>query len=194
MNQTTTPQPSSAPTQQPSGAPGRGRPQQQGRRPRPKSRYGTQMAEKQNLKGIFGIRETQLRKYYQEARRVRSATGAYLVMSLERRLDNAVFRAGFAATRPAARQMVSHGFFSVNGHSTTVASYSLRPGDVITIKPGKRGKSHFASFPKSLQNVQVPAWLLLDAEAFSFKVTALPTMEEANVPVDIQAIVEFFAR
>lgn len=166
----------------------------QQRRRRQVSRYGSQMAEKQQLKEIFSVRETQLKNYYLKAKRSKGRTGAELLGALERRIDNAVFRAGFAVTRPASRQMVSHGYFIVNGKVTNVASYSLKPGDVVSIKETKRKKSHFLTFPKSLQNVTPPAWIVLDPEAFSFRITALPQPEDSPVGVDIQAVVEFFAR
>jgi small subunit ribosomal protein S4 len=191
MIQETTPAP--APASAPPGGGGR-RPGGPGRRPRPKSRYGMQMAEKQQLKEIYGISETQLRNYYREAHRRRGDTGTYLISLLERRVDNAVFRAGFAVTRPSARQMVSHKMFQVNGRTINVASYSLKPGDVVMIKESKRGKSLFANFPKSLQNVNLPSWIELTPDSFSFKVTALPSGEEANVGVNILSVVEFFAR
>lgn len=152
------------------------------------------MAEKQQLKEIYGLRETQLKNYYWRAKRSRGRTGTELISALERRLDNAVWRAGFAVTRPTARQMVSHGFFLVNGRVTTVPSYQLKVGDVVTIKESKRQKSHFAAFPKSLQNVTPLAWLSLHPETFSFKVAARPQPEDSPVGVDIQAVVEFFAR
>lgn len=174
--------------------PGRQAGQGPQRRRRQVSRYGAQMAEKQQLKEIFTVRETQLKNYYLKAKRSKGRTGAELLASLERRLDNAVFRAGFAVTRPASRQMVSHGYFMVNGTVTNVASYSLKPGDVVSIKATKRKKSHFLTFPKSLQNVTPPPWIVLDPEAFSFKITAVPQPEDSPVGVDMQAVVEFFAR
>lgn len=152
------------------------------------------MAEKQQLKGIYGIRENQLRNYYREAYRARSATGTHLISLLERRLDNSVFRAGFALSRPAARQLVSHAFFLVNDRPTNIASYRMSPGDVVTIKTGKRRKGPFANFPKSLTNVALPNWLELNPEKYGFRVTSQPTAQEANLGVDIGAIVEFFAR
>ncbi len=164
------------------------------RRRRQVSRYGSQMAEKQQLKEIFSVRETQLKNYYLKAKSSKGRTGAELLANLERRLDNAVFRAGFAVTRPTSRQMVSHGYFTVNGKVTNVASYSLRPGDVVSIKATKRKKAHFVAFPKSLQNVTPPSWIVLDPDAFSFKITAAPQPEDSPVGVDIQAVVEFFAR
>lgn len=168
--------------------------QGQRRRRRQVSRYGSQMAEKQQLKEIFSVRETQLKNYYLKAKRSKGRTGAELLAVLERRLDNAVFRAGFAVTRPAARQMVSHGYFKVNGKVTNVASYSLKPGDVVSIKETKRKKSHFVAFPKSLQNVTPLPWIVLYPDTFSFKVSARPQPEDSPLGVDIQAVVEFFAR
>lgn len=170
---------------------GRGGMQQ---RRRPKSRYGTQMAEKQNFKNIFGIREEQLRKYYAQALRSKEETGRKLVVLLERRLDNAVFRAGLAATRRQARQMTSHRLFAVNGRAVNIPSVSLRPGDIVSIRENKLGKSHFTNLEKKLQNVAPPSWLTLDPPQHSFKVTGEPTAEEANLGVDLDAIVEFFAR
>lgn len=164
------------------------------RRPRQKSRYGTQMEEKQNLKEIFGIREEQLRKYYAEARRSKEQTGRELITLLESRLDNAVYRAGFAPTRPAGRQMATHRLFEVNARPVDVPSYRLKPGDVVSVRAGKRTKPLFANFVKSLQNVHAPSWIALDPANFSFTVQAKPTIEEANVGVEVQAIVEFFAR
>lgn len=164
------------------------------RRRRQVSRYGSQMAEKQQLKEIYAVRETQLKNYYLKAKRSKGRTGAELLAALERRLDNAVFRAGFAVTRPAARQMVSHGYFRVNGKVTNVASYSLKPGDVISIKESKRKKSHFVAFPKNLQSVTLLPWIVLNPDTFSFKISAWPQPEDSPVGVDIQAVVEFFAR
>ena len=170
-----------------------GRPTKQTRR-KQKSRYGTQMAEKQQLKGIYGIQEQQLRNYYTQAHRSKAETGPELVVLLERRLDNAVYRAGFAPTRQAARQMSTHRLLTVNGRPVDVPSYRLKPGDVVAVRESKRGKALFSNFEKRMQNVKSPAWLLLNPTEFGFTVTALPTMSEANVGVDIQAIVEYFAR
>lgn len=164
------------------------------RRRRQMSRYGSQMAEKQQLKEIYGVREQQLKNYYLKAKRSKRQTGVELMGALERRLDNAVFRAGFAVTRPTSRQMVSHGYFTVNGKVTNVASHGLRPGDVVSIKETKRKKAHFVAFPKSLQNVTPPGWIVLEPDTFSFKVSALPAADDSPMPVDIQAVVEFFAR
>lgn len=172
---------------------GQGRPQG-GQRRRAKSRYGTQMSEKQNLKKIYGIREEQLRHYFKEARRARGETGPFLVERLERRLDNAVYRAGWAPTRRAARQMVSHRLVQVNGRTVNIPSLALRAGDIVVVKESKRSKPLFENFAMSLQNVNTPSWILLDPKNFAFKVTALPNMQEAALGVDMRAVVEYFAR
>lgn len=173
------------------GHPGAGR---GGGRRRQRSRYGTQMEEKQNLKKIFGIREEQLRRYYREAHRHASETGLRLISLLELRLDNAVYRAGFAPTRRAARQMSSHRLFSVNGRPVTVPSLRLSVGDVVTVRESKRAGALFENFEKSLQNVAPPSWIVLQPEEFGFRVTDIPSADEAAVGVNVRAIVEFFAR
>lgn len=168
--------------------------QQQGRRRRPQSRYGVGLQEKQSLKKIFGLRDEQLKKYYNKALKVKGQTGQTLVTLLERRLDNAIFRAGFAQTRPQARQMTTHRLFAVNGKPVDVPSYSLKPGDKVSVRKSKQGKSYFSSFDKRMQNHDSPSWILTNPEEFGFTVTTLPTFEEANIGIDVRVVVEFFAR
>lgn len=168
--------------------------QQSGRRRRQKSRYGSQMDEKQSLKGIYNIREEQLRRYYTDARKAKLETGPELISLLERRLDNALFRSGFSETRPAARQLASHRLVAVNGRPVTIPSHRLRPGDKVTIRVSKRTKPLFNNFVKRLQNIVSPSWITIDPEQFCFTVNALPTAEEAAIGVDIRAVVEYFAR
>lgn len=166
-----------------------------GRRSRGRgSQYGLQLREKQQLKGIYGLRDEQLRRYYRQARQAAGDAGSVLIQLLELRLDNAIFRAGFAETRHQARQMASHRFFLVNGRAITVPSFGLAVGDVVTVKESKRGKSYFTSFEKRMQNAALPGWLALDVAAYGFKVTGLPTPQEANVGVHTQAVIEFLAR
>lgn len=185
-----TPQTTAAPAGQQRRAPQQ---QQRGRR-KQVSRYGSQLKEKQDLKKLFGLREEQLFRYYQRALKFRGQTGPTLVSMLERRLDNAIYRSGFAQTRPQARQMATHRLFAVNGRAVDVPSYSLKVGDVVSVREGKRSKSYFSTFEKRMQNVNTPSWILVNPGEFSFKVTNLPSFEEANVGVDIRAVVEFFAR
>lgn len=164
------------------------------RRRRQQSRYGIQLEEKRNLKNIYGLREEQLRKYYREAFRSSSETGPALIGLLERRLDNAIYRAGFAPTRAAARQMASHAQLTVNGRVTNIPSIRLGVNDVIAIKEGKRGKVFYENFEKRLQNVALPSWLALKPAEFSFSLTALPAASEANIGVDMRAIIELYSR
>lgn len=165
-----------------------------GRRPRRKTQYGIQLQEKQDLKQTFGIREEQLRKYYREAKRAGGQTGDNLISILESRLDNAIFRAGFADTRKQARQMSSHKLFAVNGRSVNIPSYNLKPGDEVSVRESKQGKEFFSNFEKKVQNARVPSWIELTPKKFSFKVNSAPSAEEANLGIDIRAIVELFAR
>lgn len=167
---------------------------QQQQRRRPRSRYAQQMVEKQSLKEIYGLREEQLKGYFRRALSARAETGPYLISMLERRLDNAVFRAGIAQTRPQARQMVTHGLFLVNGRRADIPSLQLKSDDVVTIKEGKRKKALFDNFEKRMQGARLPSWLALDVQGYGFKVVGEPSAEEAATAVDIRAIVEFFAR
>ncbi len=172
------------------GKPGKGG---QSRRSR-KSRYGVELEEKRNLKEIFGLRDEQLKKYFREARRGQKIVGPALVGLLERRLDNAIYRSGIAETRKQARQMASHGIFSVNGRGVNIPSYSLRNGDVVSVKESKKGLSYFTNFEKKMQGAEPPAWIKTDMKSFGFRVEGEPTMEEAKIGVDIQAIVELLSR
>lgn len=151
------------------------------------------MAEKQNLKEIFGIREKQLRRYYESALRSDAQTGNGLIALLERRLDNAVFRAGFAVSRPAARQMVSHAYVTVNGTPVKIASHLLKVGDVVAIKESKRSKAPFQNFDKKMQNATHAPWIKMN-DTFEFVVERLPEAEDDQLGVEIQKIVEYFAR
>lgn len=191
---TTTPQPNTPNTNAP-GANSKGAPQKkQGGRRRKVSRYGVQMEEKKNLKVLYGIREEQLKTYYRKALRSKAETGPQLVDMLERRIDNSIFRAGLALTRPQARQMVSHGYFQVNGKKVDIPSYLLKSGDVVSVKESKRTKSYFSNFEKRMQGVRTPSWIEVNASDFGFKFVGAPSVEEANIGIDMRAIVEFFTR
>ena len=179
-------------TQQPKQGGGQQRPG--GRRPPKKSQYGLQLEEKQNLKGLYGIREEQLRRYYEQALRSPNETGPMMISLLERRLDNAIYRAGFAGTRKQARQMSTHGLFTVNGTSTDVPSYRLTKNDLVQIKESKRAKEFFSNFDKRMQNVQTPNWMAIEIDDFGFRVTSEPTAEEANTGLHVQSVVEHLSR
>lgn len=168
--------------------------QQNKKPPRRKSRYGTQLEEKQNLKNIYGIRERQLARYFSEARKGKKETGPLMIELLESRLDNAIYRAGIAKTRSQARQMASHRLFTVNKKAVDVPSYRLQKGDVVSAREGKRKVSYFKNFEKRMQNAEIADWLQVDVKDYSFKLVAMPDADNAKLGVDTQAIVELLSR
>jgi len=157
-----------------------------------RSNYSLQLDEKQKLAFIFNIRERQLRNYYKKAVLMPGRTGVNLLIQLERRLDNVVYRAGFAATIWAARQLVGHGHILVNGKRLDLPSYQARPGDVISIKEKMKKNGHIIESLASGGNP--PAFLNLDSESFSATFERLPEQKEIPVPVDMQLIVEYYNR
>ncbi len=168
------------------------RPGQHGAKGRRKlSDYGVQLKEKQKVKYIYGILEKQLRKLYEEASKNPTATGAALLRLLERRLDNVVYRAGFAPTRAAARQLVSHAHFTVNDKKMSIPSYQVKVGDVIAI----RSKStNIPSLSEAIKNSDKLALSWLQRKASMVKVTSLPERNDIKEAIDEQMIVEFYSR
>ncbi len=158
--------------------------------------YGRMLREKQELKEIYGLRERQFKKYIREVlnRRGKEDIANLLAQRLERRLDNVVFRLGFALTRSQARQFVSHGHFLVNSRKVTVPSYQLELEDEITIRPGSANKAIFKGLLERLKKHQVPAWLDLDKEKLKARVIGQPTLNQANLAVQIPLIFEFYSR
>ncbi|MDO4569815.1 MAG: 30S ribosomal protein S4 [Planctomycetia bacterium] len=168
-------------------APGMARPR--GR----KSVYGQSLAEKQKIKYYYGISERQLRKLYAIATRQKGNTGDNLKVLCERRLDNVLRRAGVCRTRPQARQGVAHRHFVVNGQPTDVASFSVRPGDVITIHNDKLREMYKEIFASVGSNVTIP-WLSVDPETLTITITSLPMADDFTLPVEIGLVVEFLSR
>ncbi len=158
------------------------------------SEYGTQLREKQKAKFIYGVLEKPFRNYYEKADRMKGMTGPNLMIMLERRLDNVVFRLGFAKTRREARQMVDHKVFSVNGKTVFIPSYSVKPGDVIEIRENKRSSQHIKDVFEATGRRAVPAWLIADPDNFKGTVDRLPEREEIDVPVDEMLIVELYSK
>ena len=155
------------------------------------SQYGRQLLEKQKAKWTYGIMERQFRNYYEKASKSKGQTGELLLQYLERRLDNAVYRLGFASTRPQARQLVSHRFFEVNGKRVDKPSYELKIGDVVKVRASKE-KSKFMSTQRVLMaKAKAPEWLSLDAKEMSGKVMSLP---QADPSIQTQLIVELYSR
>ncbi len=158
------------------------------------SEYGLQLREKQKAKFIYGVLEKPFRNYYEKADRMKGMTGSNLMIMLESRLDNVIFRLGFARTRREARQMVDHKMFNVNGKLVFIPSYQVKAGDVIEVRENKRSSQHFKDIFEVTQDRVVPAWLSADAENFKGTVNQLPTREEIDVPVDEMLIVELYSK
>ncbi len=157
-----------------------------------RSDYGNQLAEKQKLSFIYNIRETQLRKYFMRARRQTGNTGENLLILLERRLDNMVYRAGFAGTIWAARQFVVHGHVLVDGERLDLPSYSLKPGQVIQVSEKMRQNVHVIEALEATPFL--PAYLSVDRTARLATLTRLPNRDELQLPVSEQLVVEFYTR
>jgi len=161
---------------------------------RKQSDYAIALAEKQKLRYQYGLLERQFRRYFQTALTRRGVTGETLLQLLETRLDNVVYRLGFANSRASARQMVSHGHVSVNGRKVNVSSYTCRPGDLILIKD-KPGSRRLAAKNLDLTQIApIPDWVTVDKEGFSGKVVRIPTREEIAPIVNEQLIVELYSR
>lgn len=169
-------------------------PGEHGQARRKASNYANQLREKQKLRRIYGILERQFERYFRMAARKKGITGETLLRLLETRLDNVVYRLGFARSRSQARQLVSHGHFTVNSHKVDIPSYQVKPGDVVAVAEGSRDLPLFKEFRENGGTVGVPAWLELNAEELSGKVLALPTRDQIDVPVQEQMIVELYSR
>ena len=158
------------------------------------SEYSLQLKEKQKAKFIYGVLEKQFRKYFEIASNKKGVTGENLLQILESRLDNIIFRLGYATTRPQARQLVSHGLFTVNGQKVDIPSYLVKPGDVITVKGNKKDYKILKELAEDNKSRVVPKWLDKDIDNLSGKVNALPTREEIDVPVEEHLIVELYSK
>jgi small subunit ribosomal protein S4 len=159
-----------------------------------KSEYGRQMLEKQKARFSYGISGTQFTNYVKKALATQGDNGKNLLKLLEGRLDNTVLRLGFARSRAAARQMVSHGHIKVNGTIVTIPSYSVRVGDVITIREGSKNKGIFAKFDEEVKAVKIPAWLSLQADKREAKVEGEPTIDMGELLFDVRQVLEFYTR
>lgn len=156
--------------------------------------YGKQLREKQRAKLVFGVMEKQFRNYFDKATGMKGDTGENLIRLLELRLDNAVFRAGFAKTRAAARQIVSHAHVEVNGKRVDIPSYQVRPGEVISIRKGKKEKKQWKAFSEATQKVETPSWITTDLKDLAAKVVSVPAGDELKQVFDPKPIVEFYSR
>jgi len=154
--------------------------------------YGQQLREKQKAKRIYGILERQFRNYFKKAASMSGNTGEHLARLLETRLDNTVYRLGFAKTRPQARQMVSHAMFWVNGQKVNIPSYQVRIGDIIEVRPNKKGKKLFNDLSERLQTQTPLSWLHREEDTKG-KVVSLPQAEDLKEVYDPKLIVEFYS-
>jgi small subunit ribosomal protein S4 len=156
--------------------------------------YGIQLREKQKVKRIYGVLEDQFRGYFEQAERTRGVTGVTLLQLLERRLDNVAYRAGFATSRPAARQLVRHGHFTVNGRKVDIPSFSVKPGDIIAVRQSSKQAPAIVHALEEVKGRGVPEWLQYDPAALTAKIGSIPTREQINLPVQEQLIVELYSK
>lgn len=169
-------------------------PGQHGQRRSKLSDYGIQLREKQKVKRMYGLLEKQFHSYFKKAERQRGITGTSLLVLLERRLDNVVYRLGFANSRIQARLLARHGHFTVNGRKVNIPSYLVKVGDVIEVKEKKRTTSLFAEAMGAVERRGVTNWLELDKDNFRGEVKAFPTREELTMPIQEQLIVELYSK
>lgn len=165
----------------------------QPKRRRKESEYGMQLREKQKAKRAYGVLENQFHHYFEEAERQKGITGDNLMITLERRLDNVVYRLGFGVSRPQARQIVRHGHIRVNGKKVDIPSYLVSAGDVITIREKSAESEHFKALREGTGKV-VPQWLTVDAENLKATVVALPKREDIDLTIQENLIVEHYSR
>ena len=158
------------------------------------SEYGRQLREKQKVRRIYGIHEAQFHNYYEEANRMKGVTGENLMKLLERRLDNVVYRLGFAASRSTARQLVRHRHFTVNGRAVDVPSFQMRTGDVVAVREKSRGLTYFKYIKENPADRNLCDWLNRDLEKMSGMLKEIPGREAIPIPVEEQLIVELYSK
>ena len=161
---------------------------------RKKSEYALQLNEKQKVKFVYGILEKQFRSYYEKAFTMEGKTGENLLILIERRLDNVVYRAGFAMTRREARQLVSHAHFTVNGKKVNIASYLVKPGDVIAIREKSMALTKFKAVLEANATMPVVSWLSVDRTKGQATVATMPTRDEIDCEIEENLIVELYSK
>ena len=169
-------------------------PGQNGQKKKKLSEYGTQLREKQKTKAFYGVGEKQFRKYFEMASNKKGITGEILLQTLESRLDNVVYRLGFGSSRAQARQLVNHGHFDVNGKKVDIASYLVKPGDVISVRENKKDTAIIKENLEANSARPVPEWLEKDAENLSGKVVRLASREDVDLAVEEHLIVELYSK
>ena len=169
-------------------------PGQHGQGRKKSSEYGMQLRAKQTARRFYGVQENQFHHYFEIAERKQGITGDNLLRILESRLDNVVYRVGFASSRAEARQLVGHGHYEVNGKRVDIASYLLKAGDVVSVCEKSSGSEKMKAVIEANGARPVPEWIDVDREKLTAKVIALPTREQIEAPVDEQLIVEFYSK
>ncbi|MHB8831487.1 MAG: 30S ribosomal protein S4 [Patescibacteria group bacterium] len=163
-------------------------------RPARPTDYGKQLREKQKAKRLYGLSETQFANYFASAVKMKGDSGVTLVRMLEMRLDNILYRAGFAKSRAAARQMASHSQIQINGKKVNIPSYRLKVGDVLTVQDRKKAKSPWKNLAEELKSFVAPSWLNLDAANLTVKVTSQPAGDELKQIFEPKLIIEYYSR
>jgi small subunit ribosomal protein S4 len=158
------------------------------------SDFALQLREKQKVRRFYGVQERQFRRYFRSAQRVKGMTGVTLLVTLERRLDNVVYRFGLADSRPQARQLVRHGHFTLNGRNHNVPSYLVEIGDVVAVRENSRSNGYFKSVADHLGQRAVPDWLQFDENRLAGRVVGTPDRQAIEVPLREQLIVEYYSR
>ena len=161
---------------------------------RKQSEYGMQLNEKQKVKFIYGVLEKQFHAYYEKAERKQGITGEILLQELERRLDNVVFRMGFANTRREARQLVNHAHFTVNGKRVNIPSYQVKPGDVVAVSEKSRSTTKFKSLLEENGKKACPKWIEKANDSFEGKIVAMPARDDIDYDVAEHRIVELYSK
>jgi len=169
-------------------------PGQNGQKRKKLSEYGTQLREKQKTKSFYGVGEKQFRKYFDIASNTKGKTGEVLLQLLESRLDNVVYRLGFGSSRAQARMLVTHGTFEVNGKKVDIASYLVKPGDVIAVREIRKDNGTIKNNIEENASRPVPEWLEKDAEKLSGKVIRLAAREDIDIPIEEHLIVELYSK
>jgi small subunit ribosomal protein S4 len=169
-------------------------PGQHGVRRRKVGEFGLQLREKQKVRRVYSVLERQFKNYFDSAESRPGVTGENLLRLLELRLDNVIYRMGFASSRPQARQLVAHGHFEVNGRATNIPSYQLRPGDTITVRQSRQAREPFKIAKETLRSHQAPEWLSVDAAKLSGTIGDQPRRDQMPLDLNEQLVVEYYSR
>jgi small subunit ribosomal protein S4 len=158
------------------------------------SEFGIQLREKQKVRKTYSVLEKQFRNYFEKAEQRKGMTGENLLRMLEMRLDNVVYRMGLARSRAEARQLVTHGHFTVNGRPTNIPSYGTKTGDRVEVRESRRGREYFKTAAETVQSAQIPEWVSVDATKLSGSILSEPAREQMPMEFNEQLVVEFYSR